>query len=384
MIIIQFAAMNVDIETIVPCDDATLVLDDDISALLSGYRIYTAEGKYRYPFILIHVQPCDVYVAYPLYRFVAKLPFTSFVTDRYRLPVVDHIMRNPMLTRRTDLRLCTTSQNLHNNCRKRGDLHGVTGTGRMDVFRDSQSHRTIVQYAFLWINMLMSAGIPSFSSNSDDSRFQILCKQACKYKFLSETIENLAYIDQFVYAVIHVLQSKRNDVYVCPFTIHKSAIPTDFHDHAVLHDVHTRCAASFKKRTSLPGPLGLVLAGLHHDICKFVVDSVFSHFNFIKNTETHTCADYHVCGDTDTPADVLNSYEDMMDDTARHLCRQQMNVPNISLQYTMQPPGGISAIRATEKEKPTNIKDKGYEVLATRYITHPHTVFPTGAHREMM
>jgi hypothetical protein len=302
---------GISLDTVTPANLSKYKFDTDILHILTEYDIYTDSNE-QYPFLLVHIPLYNKYLKYPVYRYIAQLPFYVRVSHEYRLPTVDHINRDIMNNQRNALRYCDHCQNHMNQCTKTRNTitqyHGVLANGRTSmpkINRDIAYVAKVWSIASFWCRVLAECYTTIKQDATDRHQLQYLTATACKS--IEVFGDKATFVDKFVCDVIKLCTTTTfdyNDINSV------SQVPCKEYEHyitlsALIKSAHpvSKLRKSFKLHH---------VAALVNDITRYVVYKDFAHTNFLTVPQPpHTVADAVTI--PKRPEEVLNTFEYLND-----------------------------------------------------------------------
>lgn len=341
-----------------------LRLDQDVCDQLRGYKLYRDDKSYI--FVLIRYD--NRYFPYYIHRYIAGLTHTTHIRENRRLPTVDHINRDASDNRRCNLRWCTRSQNNFNQIDRKPKR--FKGVGKNNSFYICTDYKHLCDKAKLWMNILFC--VPSFGDNyaTDQADLTYL---SLRVQDLRPHV-NVTMLDDFTRDILRVLQKTNINYRWSEHLIYKWDMPDeDYDDLPCLRQLRSQMPMSIKKRNSLPGEYGEILAALHHDVCKYSFDKVFALMNFISVTPPFTCESCDFDRSLSV-IDVLNLFANEMDDWTvqnNSVCDDRLAQ---RWTYVRNTDGGVHDIVALDCDV-SMVADSILMPLQDKYIVSPYVMY---------
>ncbi|MBD1217865.1 MAG: hypothetical protein H9536_11200 [Aphanizomenon flos-aquae Clear-A1] len=290
--------------------------DKDIKSIIEEYTpLYVQKpkepnnsDKYKegsYPFFVIHIPAYDKYLQYNVYRYVAQLPYYVRLTSDYRLPVIDHIYRDPKDNRRNKMRFCTHWQNLMNQCSTgTTPYHGVNDRGSITMPKTgkNQENSEKVWHVALYCCNLLAASY-DILPETEQTKYKYLSTTSCKP--ISIFGNKASYIDTFINETVKLCKTTKHNYNT--FTKASDVPDTEFKKLPTLQQL--------KQATPPDTPIKKTFKAYHvgalvNDITRYVAHGEYCHTNFFKAAKpTTTVQQIFTNKPTYRPEEILNFYE---------------------------------------------------------------------------
>lgn len=311
------------------------------------YPLYTGgtsdEGYHNlctYPYILVEHYPYNKWIPYSAYHFQAQYPMILKLTNKFRLPLIDHIDRDVSVSDRDRLRYCTDRQNVYNRCSERRskqpNFHGCSPSkndwsmGALAVGYHQQAFPVVLVWTNILFNAFKTGALPR-SPVPREEDLHIFTTNSCRAWDVDGLGQHVEFIDKFVYQLLQMLSreyvvqhsTQYKALVEDPSMLVSQAIPRDHYQSydALVHlmmpfhtDSTSRLAISksFKPKW---------FAALANDIFRSLCHGSFRHTNFFRPLCETTCARVLEAAQANgswptplmTPVQVLNFWEPYYD-----------------------------------------------------------------------
>lgn len=298
----------------IPVPMTDIVCDPDIAAHLAGVAVYKMPTDMTYPFIPVYIEGANVSTQYPLYRFVAHLPYHRALDTTWSLPIVDHIHRDTYDSRRASLRYCTSSQNARNRCKRASRYHAVSKSNACMITTKTPEEQGSLFYIRTWCSLITLAHMDAFPAVDAKAPFQFITDEAChSNKLAGINPVHLAFLDKFIGDVLHILGSLSDykEGYTCTdlrghvndgyrLLSELLASGCDGHDDALIKP-RGACCADY-------------VTAICHDIYKIYNHGEWAHMNLTRvPAPRHTLATLDIDVPNWDPVETLNAFELLFD-----------------------------------------------------------------------
>lgn len=341
-------------ETLKSVHLSDMTLDDDVAALLHGYDLFNlADDGLFYPFILIEA-PGGSLLRYDVFKIAAGLPYYIRLSVGTKLPTVDHIGRDTRDNRCCSMRYCTFTQNGRNKCQpSRGHaiFHSVAAGGQLAVQNMVAEHVTVVDTVCAWVTLFDQHGtqvvtdeVLKCSARRLTSKIENLFPEtACKHAAYNASIDPTGFpaVAAFTAELYDLMMNKAHETFYKideaaesrTRQVLKTAIPAeDFQHRPILAALFASAPESIDASRTFKNKK--YLAAIAVDICKLIVFGEYAHPNLLKSLPPRrTVADFFCSLPTPkrlTPVEILNQFEDLIDDKSRASMNLSINCDGTS------------------------------------------------------
>jgi hypothetical protein len=287
--------------------------DAQVIKALKGFGVYVSQNQLDdgklYPFLPIHIKSLNKHIRYDLYKYAAQLPWYVRLSEKWRLPTVDHISRDTRDNRYVNMRYCTHTQNMFNKCNSvsSAKYHYVSASDVLTCAPRTDDEKAIVDHTLFWFNML-SKYMPLKSNNAYKSYYKenpFDLEGCCKKKHLTEWKEYTNFLGDFV---CEILDWDSSTWFIDKLDVSKDTIPKPPKKSRILNEIYAALPDNVRVNRFIRPDYLCALAG---DVSKVKMNGSFAHTNFLKIPKA---IPMRKPTKLQSPIDVLNKFEHYKDD----------------------------------------------------------------------
>jgi len=293
-----------DFSKLIKVDLDDYKLDAKMKSILKDYDIYIEDDN-KYPFMLIHIEPIDTYIAYNIYRFIGQLPWYVRLDDDYKLPTIDHINRDYTDNRCCNLRYCTILQNCMNKCRVKDNMamyHNVSISDSLSIKPTSPFELDLLNKLRFWFTLASTYQVPSnYRQIYEEDHFD---PRACKASLFPEDLK--AFVNDVITELKrYIIDDRRMTYPTAPVTVNPASYVDVPCEARVLAKTLKAAGGSFKVASFIrPNHFGALAV----DVFKLYTRGSFAHMN-VLNAPVPQVTLSSVTQSLMTPDECLNAYE---------------------------------------------------------------------------
>lgn len=382
----HLGTFKLDVKSASPLELDPSKYDPEYYEILSKMTIYSDTKLTPYASIAIYMPEYDIHQYYPIYRYVAGLPYYTKLDCKRLLATVDHISRDHTDDQHTNLRYVTRYQNCL-NAEHRGRSTEVPYHGLRDqnayvkVNAGKHGKQSTIDKIQVWCKVF-DHYVNKYADRLRKEPTGLLhislteCGEKAK-KRLDEWRPYAWLMDTFIDEMLDFLEEEDKTDYNVHGMLCASLPELDTEVYPLLSKLRRKCAGEVCATKQFHKHF---IAALTYDINKRHICGEFSIGNFLKPiTEgvTNVAAPQRP---VKTPADILNEFEDDLVDDVLNTMYEKLGIPekNKVREYSMVSKDGSLEVHAMFRDRKTDYKSKlvavGVDSPKLR-LTSPYMVY---------